>query len=240
MYFTIGTVVDMSSLVLKERLDLLSDKKFHKFNSALIPNIDAATIIGVKTPELKKIAGDLYKSGDFKVFLQSLPHKYFEENQIHAFIIAEIEDFGVCINEVEKFLPYVDNWATCDQLSPKVFSKHKTECLTYIKKWITSEHPYIIRFSVNMLMRHFLEDDYNVSYSDMVSAIKHEDYYVNMSRAWYFATALAKQKQAILPYLEDRRLDVWTHNKTIQKAIESLRIDADLKDYLRTLKIKTG
>ncbi|MBR4071724.1 MAG: DNA alkylation repair protein [Clostridia bacterium] len=230
----------MRSVELNERLFLLSDEKFKKFNSSLIPNIDPEYIIGVKTPQLKSIAKELYKSDNYKEFLLDLPHKYFEENQIHDFIIAEFKDFDKCIIEVERFLPYIDNWATCDQLSPKVFVKHKPELLEYINRWTKYRHTYTVRFAVNMLMRHFLEDDFSIIYADMVAEISIDDYYVNMVRAWYFATALAKQWESVLPYLEDKKLDVWTHNKTIQKSVESLRISKEQKEYLKTLKIKTG
>ncbi|MBR6650599.1 MAG: DNA alkylation repair protein [Clostridia bacterium] len=230
----------MRSVELNERLFLLSDEKFKKFNSSLIPNIDPEYIIGVKTPQLKSLAKELYKSDNYKEFLLDLPHKYYEENQIHDFIIAEFKDFDKCIIEVERFLPYIDNWATCDQLSPKLFVKHKTELLEYINRWIKYRHTYTVRFAVNMLMRHFLEDDFRIIYADMVAEISIDDYYVNMVRAWYFATALAKQWESVLPYLEDKKLDVWTHNKTIQKSVESLRISKEQKEYLKTLKIKTG
>ena len=230
----------MRSVELNERLFLLSDEKFKKLNSSLIPNIDPEYIIGVKTPQLKSLAKELYKSDNYKEFLLDLPHKYFEENQIHAFVIAEIKDFDKCIIEVECFLPHIDNWATCDQLSPKVFIKHKTELIEHISRWINSCHTYTVRFAVNMLMRHFLEDNFRIIYADMVAAISIDDYYVNMVRAWYFATALAKQRESVLPYLVDKKLDVWTHNKTIQKSLESLRISKEQKEYLKTLKIETG
>ena len=228
----------MSSVILREQLLSLLDEKFKKFNSSLITNIDPEAIIGVKTPQLKFIAKELYRSGDYEGFLLDLPHEYFEENQIHAFVIAENKNFDECITEIERFLPYIDNWATCDQLSPKVFAKHKNELIEYISKWIRSDHTYTIRFAVNMLMRHYLDDYFKIAYADMVVDINSDDYYVNMVRAWYFATALAKQESAALPYIEAHRLDVWTHNKAIQKAIESYRINADLKEYLRGLKIR--
>jgi len=228
----------MENVIIAHTLKALADEKFKKFNSLLIPNIDPETVIGVKTPQLKSIAKELSRSGGYEDFLLDLPHKYFEENQIHAFVIAENKDFDECITEIERFLPYIDNWATCDQLSPKVFVKHKTELLEYISRWIKSRHTYTVRFAVNMLMRHFLDDDFKTTYADMVADISSDDYYVNMVRAWYFATALAKQESAALPYMEAQRLDVWTHNKAIQKAIESHRINADLKEYLRGLKIR--
>ncbi len=227
----------MDKRELKNLLVNLSDEKFKKFNSSLIPNIDPESVIGVKTPHLRKIAKELYKSGEYTDFLRYIPHKYFEENQIQAFVIAEIRDFDTCLKEIERFLPFIDNWATCDQLSPKIFSKHKKELIEYIRIWINSDHTYTIRFAVNMLMRHYLDSDYDPAYSDMVAEICHTDYYVNMVRAWYFATGLVKQKEHILPYIENNVLDIWTHNKTIRKAIESFRVNAETKDYLRLLKI---
>lgn len=228
----------MCYINIKNKLFEMSEKDFQKFNSKLIPSIDSKTVIGVKTLYLRKIAKELYRSGEYTEYLLDIPHKYFEENQIHAFVIAEINDFDTCVKEIEHFLPYIDNWATCDQLSPKVFRKHTKELMEYIKKWISSSHTYTIRFAVNMLMRYYLDKDYEVLYSNMVAEIEHEDYYVNMARAWYFATALAKHKEIILPYIENKVLDIWTHNKTIQKAVESFRIEPRLKEYLKTLKIK--
>lgn len=216
------------------------DEKFKEFNSSLIPSIEPCVIIGVKTAPIKALAKEMYKSGNYSEFLEGLPHTYFEENQLHAFIIAEMKSFDKCIVNITKFLPYIDNWATCDQLSPKVFSENKEKLTVFIEEWIKSEHPYTIRFAVNMLMKHFLDDTYRISTSDMVADIVSEEYYVNMVRAWYFATALAKQWSNVLPYLVEYRLDAWTHNKTIQKAVESLRISNEQKEYLKTLKIKTS
>jgi 3-methyladenine DNA glycosylase AlkD len=171
-----------------------------------------------------------------KEFLEELPHTYFEENQLHGFIISEITDFQSCICELEKFLPYMNNWATCDQTSPKVFKKHKEELLPYINKWIKSEQIYTVRFSIGMLMQHFLDDDFKEEYLEMVSSIKSEEYYINMEIAWYMATALAKQWTATIPYLENNIMDKWVHNRTIQKARESYRITDEQKEYLKELK----
>ncbi len=217
-----------------------ADEKFQKFNSSLIPSIDSKTVIGVKTPQLKTIAKRLSKSAEYEEFLSDLPHRYFEENQIHAFVIAEFKNFDKCIVLLEKFLPYIDNWATCDQLSPKVFCNNKNKLLKSISKWIKSEHTYTVRFAVNMLMKHFLGEEFKVEYAKMVAEIESEDYYVNMVRAWYFATALATNRDEILPYIKEQKLDKWTHNKTIQKAIESYRIDSELKEYVKKLKRKKG
>ena len=221
---------------IRKELFGLQDSKYRDFQSKLIPNIGPETMIGVRTPQLRKLAADLGKREDIGVFLDDLPHRYFDENQLHAFIISGIRDFGKCISEVERFLPYVDNWATCDQMSPKVFRKHRPELLEHIRVWIRSNRTYTVRFATGMLMEHFLEEDFEPEYPDMVSQIRSDEYYVNMMTAWYFATALAKQYDRILPYLQENRLDPWTHNKTIRKAVESYRITPEQKTYLRSLR----
>lgn len=221
---------------IREKLLQLSDEKYRDFQRSLIPSVSPDTVIGVRTPDLRKYAKRLIRLDDIHEFLDDLPHKYFDENQIHAFIISEIRDYEICMKEVVRFLPYVDNWATCDQLSPKVFVKHKPELLEQIKIWICSDETYTIRFGLRMLMKYFLDDDFDQSFLDMAAGIRSEDYYVNMMRAWFFATALAKRYSAAVPYLEERRLDSWTHKKTIRKAVESFRITPEQKEYLKTLK----
>ena len=216
----------------------LRDLKYRDMQIKIIPAINPESVIGVRTPELRGIAKDFLKAGDYKDFLEELPHKYFEENQLHAFIISGIKDLNECMEELRRFLPYVDNWATCDQMSPKIFKKHKEELLSHIKQWIDSERTYTIRFGVGMLMEHFLDDDYDPLYPDMVAKIRSEEYYVNMMIAWYFATALAKQYESILPFIEEKRLDDWTHNKAIQKSLESRRITEEQKLYLKSLKVE--
>ena len=223
---------------IRDELFRLQDSGYRDFQSKLTPTIDASTAIGVRTPALRALAKKLVKREDVGLFLSDLPHTYFDENQLHAFIISELRDYTACLQEVERFLPYVDNWATCDQMSPKVFKKHREELLDPIRRWISSDATYTVRFGVGMLMEHYLDDDFDPSYLDMVAAVRSEEYYIRMMVAWYFATALAKQYDAALPYLTDQRLDPWTHNKTIQKAIESRRISPEQKDYLRGLKIK--
>ena len=214
------------------------DEKYRDFNSKLIPTVDKESMIGVRTPELRKYAKQLVKREDVGEFLHSVPHKYFDENQLHAFILAEIKDFGVCLEEVKNFLPYIDNWATCDQLSPKVFKKYRKELLTHIKEWINSDKTYTVRFGIGMLMEHFLDEDFDPAYPEMVAEIRSEKYYINMMTAWYFATALAKQYEKVLPFIENKKLDTWTHNKAIQKAVESYRITDEQKTYLKGLKVK--
>ncbi len=219
------------------KLHDLQDLKYRDMQIKIIPTIDPDSIIGVRTPELRAIAKEMLKSGEYKEFLTKLPHRYFEENQLQAFIISGIKDLDECMEELEKFLPYVDNWATCDQMSPKVFRKHREELLGRIKKWITSDRTYTVRFGVGMLMEHFLDDDFDPAYPEMVARLRSDEYYVNMMIAWYFATALAKQYESVLPYIEQKRLDDWTHNKAIQKSVESYRITDEHKKHLKTLKV---
>ena len=214
----------------------LQDLKYRDMQIKIIPTINPESVIGVRTPELKSMAKDIMKAGNYKGFLEELPHKYFEENQLQAFIISGIKDLNECMAELERFLPYVDNWATCDQMSPKIFKKHREVLFTHIKEWIRSERTYTVRFGVGMLMEHFLEEDYDPKYPEMAANLRSEEYYVNMMIAWYFATALAKQYESIIPYIEQKRLDDWTHNKAIQKSVESRRITEEQKLYLKSLK----
>ena len=220
------------------KLFSLKDTAYRDFQVKLIPGMDAQKEIGVRTPELRKLAKELAKREDIREFLNDLPHQYFDENQLHAFILSGEKDFEKCMEDLERFLPYVDNWATCDQTSPKVFRKHRKELLDAIRRWIESDHPYTVRFAIKMLMEHFLDEDFDPAYPEMVAEVRSEEYYIRMMIAWYFATALAKQYNAALPYLEERKLDVWTHNKTIQKAVESYRITEEQKIYLKSLKRK--
>ena len=215
----------------------LQDQKYAAFQAKLIPTIPADKIIGVRTPELRACAKELSKDEDIGAFLAALPHQYFEEDQLHAFVISGEKDFDKCIGEVETFLPFVDNWATCDQLSPKAFKKEPEKLLPYIETWLKSDRVYTVRFGIGMLMQHFLDGRFDPKYADMVAAVKSDEYYINMMIAWYFATALAKQYDTILPYLEGKKLDAWTHNKAIQKSVESYRITAEQKGYLKTLKV---
>ncbi len=215
----------------------LADDKYRELEIRTTPSVDADCFIGVRTPHLRVLAKELAKNADINTFLAALPHKYFEENQLHAFVISLEKDFDKCISMVEAFLPYVDNWATCDQMNPKVFAKHKAQLLEHITVWLASEKSYTIRFGIKMLMDHFLEDEFNIKYPKTVAKIRSDEYYVKMMQAWYFATALAKQYDAVLAFIENRKLDVWTHNKAIQKSVESFRITDEQKQYLRTLKV---
>ena len=223
---------------IRETLFSLRDEKFAAFQARLIPNVAPERIIGVRTPALRKLAKTLRGSGEAEEFLKALPHDFFEENNLHAFLLCEMKDFDACVQAVEDFLPYVDNWATSDQMSPGVFRKNKQALLPYIRCWIASERCYTRRFGTGMLMSHFLDEDFREEYLRLVSDKRSEEYYVNMMIAWYFATALAKQYEAALPYLENRRLDPWVHNKTIQKAVESFRVSDEHKACLRALKIR--
>ena len=223
---------------IRKELYAQQDLGYKALQERTINNIDPDSIIGVRTPALRAYAKELGKREDVSVFLKDVPHKFFDEDQLHAFIISGMKDYDACMNELEMFLPYVNNWATCDQMSPKVFKKYKAELLKHIKVWIKSKETYTIRFGVGMLMEHFLDEDFDPKYPEMVSKLRSEEYYVNMMIAWYFATALAKQYEAVIPYIKENRLAVWTHNKAIQKSIESYRITPEQKEYLRSLKIK--
>ena len=221
---------------IREELFRLQDSKYREFQSKLIPNVPLDSVIGVRTPALRKYAKELAKREEIGEFLSDVPHRYFDENQLHAFIISQLKDFGRCMEYVRAFLPYVDNWATCDQLSPKVFGKNKGDLLKQIREWIGSGDTYTVRFGIGMLMQYFLDEDFDPEYPELVAQIRSEEYYVNMMKAWYFATALAKQYETVLPFIEERRLDDWTHRKAIQKAVESYRITEEQKKYLKTLK----
>ena len=230
----------MTGEEIRKELFSRQDKDYRDFQAKTLPTVDKESMIGVRTPELRSLAKEWGKRDDIEVFLRELPHRYFDENQIHAFVISGMKDFEKCMEETELFLPYVDNWATCDQMSPKIFKKHRPELLKHIKKWIKSDRTYTIRFGTGMLMEHFLEEDFDIKYPELVSKLRSEEYYVNMMTAWYFATALAKQYEAVLPFIENKKLDPWTHNKAIQKAVESYRITPEQKEYLKSLKVKKG
>lgn len=226
----------MTEKYILERLFAMQDLKYRDFHSKLMPTVPKDLVIGVRTPELRRFAKEISKSAYTSEFLKTLPHKYYEENNLHAFIIESIKDYDVCIAELNRFLPYVDNWATCDMMRPRVFKNHLTELMYQIKIWIKSDEIYTVRFAVEMLMCYYLDDNFNTEYSDMVAEIRSDEYYIKMMQAWYFATALAKHYDKIIPYLEQNRLDADTHNKLIRKAIESYRISDEHKKYIRTLK----
>jgi len=214
----------------------LQNKKYREFQIKLVPNINPDTIIGIRTPDMRNYAKELFKTGDYNTFLNDLPHKYYEENLIHFFIISMIKDFDECIKEVDKFLPYVDCWPVSDQATPKSFKKNHDKLIPHIKKWISSKHVYTARFGIRMLMNEYLDKDFKEEYLSIVSSKKGEDYYLKMMIAWYFATALAKKYNETIPYIENNKLDIWVHNKSIQKALESFRVTPEHKEYLRSLK----
>ena len=220
------------------RLFEMQDLKYRDFQCKLMPTVNPKTVIGIRTPELRKFAKAFSQTPEAEEFLQSLPHKYYEENNLHGFLIERIKDYDGVIAALDDFLPYVDNWATCDLIRPKVFQKHLSELSDQIKRWMASDHVYTIRFGIGMLMTFYLDEQFLPQYLEWVANVRSEEYYVNMMIAWYFATALAKQYDAALPYIQQHCLQPWTHNKAIQKAIESYRITDEQKTYLRSLKVK--
>jgi len=222
---------------IRNELFKMQDTAYRDFNSKLIPTVDKSLFIGVRTPELRKYAKQLAKREDIEEFLHSLPHKYFDENQLHAFIVSEIKDFKSCVDKVNEFLPYIDNWATCDLLSfKKAFKGNLNKLENEVKRWISSGDTYTVRFGIGVLLEFYLDDAFDPQYLEWVAGVKSDEYYVRMMQAWYFATALAKQYDETIPYIENKRLDEWVHRKTIQKAKESYRVSDDTKAYLNSLK----
>ena len=226
----------MPATDIAQQLQNLRDDIYAAFQRKLLPNIDPASIVGIRTPQLRQLAKQLSKDENIQTFLQTLPHSTFEENQLHSFIISDILDYTRCMEEVNRFLPHVDNWATFDQLSPKVFKKHHAELISPIRQWLRSRHEYTVRFGIGMLLAHYLDDDFSPAYLTLVTSVQRKEYYIRMMQAWYLATALTKQYDATIPYLQSAGLDKWVHNKAIQKAIESRRITDEKKQYLKTLK----
>ena len=223
---------------IQKQLFSMQDLKYRAFQSKLIPTVNEDKIIGIRTPVLRNFAKDFAKSRDAKIFLADLPHKYYEEDNLHAFVLEKTKDFDEAVKLTKEFLPYIDNWATCDSFFPKVFKKHKDKILPFAKKWMKSEHTYTVRYGIGIFMKLFLDEDFREEYLRWIADVKSEEYYINMMIAWYFATALAKQYESAVKYLEQKRLGTWVHNKTIQKAVESYRVPNEIKEYLKTLKIK--
>lgn len=217
-------------------LFLMAEVEYKNFSASLMPDVEKERVLGVRIPVLRKYAKTL---SDYRDFLNELPHTYYEENNLHAFLIERERNFEECIKKLDAFLPYVDNWATCDSMKPPVLKTQPEKLVGHIRRWIESKEIYTVRYGINLLMTYYLDENYDSSFPELVISVKSEEYYINMMRAWYFATALAKQYDSVLPYIENGRLDEWTHNKTIQKAVESFRISAQRKEYLKTLKIKT-
>lgn len=225
-------------MTITDQLFALQDTAYGDFQAKLMPTIDRGTIIGVRTPALRKLAQQIAKTDAAQEFIGQLPHHYYEENNLHAFIVARMTDFDETIRQTNLFLPHIDNWATCDSFSPKVFGKHPDELLAAVKVWIASPHTYTVRFAIKMLMTFFLDERFSDEYPRMVAAVRSDEYYIKMMIAWYFATALTKQYDSVLCYLTDHRLDTWCHNKTIQKAIESYCVSDERKDFLKSLRVK--
>lgn len=221
---------------LQERLFELQDLEYREFHSRLMPEIPKEKVIGIRVPVLRSFAKQLAGTEEAESFIQELPHTYYEENNLHMLLIISIRDYNRCLYELQRFLPYIDNWATCDFPAPKCFARHKQELLSEIRTWIASGETYTIRYGIGMLMRLYLDEDFLPEYLEIVTGVSSGEYYVNMMLAWYLATALAKQWEAAIPYLEERRLSDWVHRKTIQKAVESRRITEEQKAYLRSLR----
>lgn len=216
----------------------MADEKYKKFQCGLIPGVDPETVIGVRVPQLRKLAVKIHSDGSFKDFVSQLPHRYYDENILHALVINEVKDYSQVISLLDEFLPHVDNWAVCDALKPLPFKDNRGEAIEYVRGLLSSEHTYTVRFGINMLMVHFLDEDFDESIPEMAAAVDSDQYYIRMGAAWFFATALAKQWERTVKYIEDERLDTWTHNKAIQKCVESRRIPAERKEYLKSLKKK--
>lgn len=221
---------------IRDRLFALQDPEYRLFQSKLMPTVDPARVIGVRIPDLRKLSRELAGTEQAAAFVRQLPHDYYEENNLHGFLIASLRDYGETVAALESFLPHVDNWATCDLLHPRAFDKRPEALPDQLFRWLQSDRTYMVRFAMGMLMSLYLDEAFRPEYADWVAGVKSEEYYVNMMAAWYFATALAKRWDDVFPYLTDHRLPVWTHNKAIQKAIESRRISPEQKQILRSLK----
>lgn len=220
-----------------EELFKLQDLDYRNFQSKLMPTIDINTIIGVRIPYLRTMAKEMVKNNEYQEFIKELPHKYYDENNLHGYIISELKDYEETIKEINNFLPFIDNWATCDTTSPKIFKKNKDKLIIEIEKWISSNETYTIRFGIEMMMSHYLDNNFKLEYLDLISNIKSEEYYVNMMISWFFQTALTKQWNYTIKIIENKKLSKWVHNKTIQKSLESNRINKEQKEYLKGLKI---
>jgi len=225
--------VTVITAIIQKTLLSMGEEAYREFSSKLMPTVEKSRIIGIRIPLLRKLAKGLE---NYESFLNALPHTYFEENNLHAFLIEKEKDFDRCIEKLDAFLPYVDNWATCDSMNPRVLKKEPEKLLKHINIWMQAKDTYTVRYAINLLMRFYLDDNFDKKYLKLVADVQSDAYYINMMRAWYFATALAKQYEQALPYIENRRLDEWTHNKTIQKAVESLRITKEQKAYLKSCK----
>lgn len=225
---------------IQNQLFSLADEAYKAFQQKLMPSVDPDTVIGIRTPELRRFAAKFAQTEEAKDFMANLPHTYYEENNLHAFLIEKITDFESTVTELNRFLPYVDNWATCDMMSPKIFSANKEKLLPVIERWISSSHTYMIRYGIVMMMKHFLDGEFSPRHLQKVADISSNEYYIEMAQAWYFAEALVKQCDHVLPYLQNGRLSPFVHNKTISKACDSFRIDDGKKRLLKTLRQKNS
>lgn len=226
----------MEKDIIIEQLFAMQDKGYKEFQSKLMPTVLPEKVIGVRIPKLRKFAKRIVRTTEAEHFISRLPHEYYDENNLHAFLVEMIRDYDEALNETERFLPYIDNWATCDYFCPKVFAEHKDDLLVAIKRWLRSDHVYTVRYGIGMLMRYYLDEDFRPEYLEWVASVESGEYYVNMMRAWYFATALAKQTDETLPWIREGKLDSWTHAKSIQKAIESFRISPEMKSELKKMR----
>ena len=225
---------------LQKSLFSLRDEAYKAFHEKLMPSVDRDSVIGVRTPALRRLASAFAKTEEALAFMADLPHVYYEENCLHAFLIETINEFKLTIEELDRFLPYIDNWATCDMMSPKIFSQNKEQLLPIVEKWIASDHIYMVRFGIVMLMKHYLDDDFSPLHLQLVANIRSNEYYIEMAQAWYFAEALIKQYELTLPYLKNENLSLFVHNKTISKACDSFRLDSNTKIFLKTLRKKNS
>ena len=223
---------------IQERLFTFQDTDYKAFNKTLLPTVDEHTMIGIRMPVLKKFAKEFFRTEPECVadFMNSLPHQYFEENNLHAFFIENISDFDTAIKETERFLPFIDNWATCDSFAPRIFKKYPDAVYQKILQWIQSDHPYTVRYAIGLLLSNYLDEQFRPEMLELVSNVRSSEYYIDMMIAWYFSFALIKQYDKAIPYIEKKILDPFTHRKTIQKAVESRRISVEIKAYLKTLK----
>ncbi len=226
----------MAAMNITDELFKLQDAEYKNFYSRLMPTLPPEKVIGVRVPQLRKLAKVYAKAQESHAFLKALPHTYYEEDNVHAFVIEQMRDFNAALLETERFLPYIDNWATCDMFLPKVFKTNKEKLIPYVQKWLLSDEAYTVRYGMGILLKLFLDEDFKAEHLKWVADVQSEEYYIRMMQAWYFATALSKQYDSAVVYLIEGRLDLWTHNKTIQKAVESYRIDKETKVYLKTLK----
>lgn len=227
-----------NSDILQKQLFSLQDKTYRAFQSKLLPTVDPDTVIGIRTPVLRKFALAFSKTAEAHIFMENLPHTYYEENNLHAFLIECLGNFEKTVVALERFLPYIDNWATCDMMSPKIFAFQKEKLLPYIEKWLASDHVYTARFGLVMMMKHYLDENFSPYYLEKANAVIENSYYIEMAKAWFFAEALVKQYDHTIPYLQEKKLSPWVHNKTISKVCDSFRIAPETKKYLRTLRLK--